>query len=117
MARCFEESIEADCRRPVQFHMVSQSDWIDSQESGVDSVCFQFKPKLLSQVVQTRPPAYQKFSILERLDVKISISSSWRSIAENFIDDIGHGDDSFGATELIDHDGEGLRMSEEKFQQ
>src|SRR6266702_3909868 len=42
---------------------------------GVDSVRFQFKTEMLSQIVQTCVTADEKFSVFERLDVNIDISA------------------------------------------
>ena len=72
---------------------------------------------MFPQIVEARASADQKFAVLERLDVKIDIPARRRRVAQNFLNDVGHGDDSFGAAEFVDDDRERLRMSQEKFQQ
>src|SRR4029079_10356333 len=83
---------------------------------GVDSFGVYLKAKMFSQIVETRVPAHEKFAVAKRLDVKLR-TVSWHVAAQNFLDQILHGDDSFGTAELVNHDAHPLRMRQKKLQQ
>ena len=89
----------------------------DQTADGVDSVCFQFKAEMLVQIVEACVTADQKLSIFERLNVKIDFSAGRRRATENFLNDVRHGDNSFGAAKFVDHNCERLRMGQEKLEQ
>src|SRR4029077_12871195 len=72
---------------------------------------------MLSQIVQARVATNEKFSILQRFDVKIDLSARRRRLGENLFDDVRHRDDAFGSAELVDHDRQSLWMREKKFEQ
>ena len=74
------------------------------------------KPRCSRQVVEPRVAADEKPPVLERLDVKIGLPER-HGVADDFFDDIGERDDSFGAAEFIDHDREPLRMGEKAAEQ
>src|SRR5215468_9620164 len=83
---------------------------------GVDSFGVNFKAKMFAQIVQTRVTAHEKFAFAESLDVKLRTIAG-RDPTENFLDDILHGDDSFNASEFVNHYAHALGMREKKLEQ
>ena len=66
---------------------------------------------MLAQIVEPGVAAHEEAPVLQRLDVEIGVAQR-RGVADDFLDDIGQGDDSFGPAEFIDHDGEPLGVGE-----
>src|SRR4029077_8430596 len=83
---------------------------------GVDSFGVNLKAKMFGQIVQTRVATHEKFALAERLDVKLR-TVPWHGAAENFLDDIRHGDDSFSAAEFVHHDAHALGMRQKELEQ
>ena len=71
---------------------------------------------MFAQIIETRVAAHEKFAVAERLDVKLQTVPR-HGVAENFLDDILHGDDSFRAAKFVNHHAHALGMSEKKLEQ
>src|SRR6266496_6384765 len=83
---------------------------------GVNSFRLNLETEMFAYIVEPRVSAHEKFPVFERLDVKIDISARKR-ITHDFLHDIGHRDNSFGATKFIYHHRHSLGMGQEQFEQ
>ena len=87
----------------------------DKAADRVDPFGVNLKAEMFGQIVQTRVAAHQKFAVAERLDVKLRTIARCGA-AENLLDDILHGDDSFNTAELVNDHAHLLGMRQKKLE-
>src|SRR4029453_13772727 len=82
----------------------------------VDSFRLNLETEMFTQIVKARISADKKFSVLERLNVRVGISTR-NCVAEDFLYDVPHCNDSFGPAKFVNHDRQPLGIGQEYSQQ
>ncbi|MGC3989309.1 MAG: hypothetical protein QM796_06455 [Chthoniobacteraceae bacterium] len=87
----------------------------DEAVDGIDAVGLEVEAEL-GQIVEPGRPAGEQASVAEIFEIELVLAEG-HGIADEFLDQIGHGDDALGAAVFIKDDREALRAGEEAAEQ
>ncbi len=88
----------------------------DVAADGIDTGSIEIEPQSLAQIIEARSAVHEVTTFRQWFDIEIGVTER-SGIAQNVFDNIGDGDDAFGAPEFVDYDGHTLRSGQKTAQQ